>query len=69
MLEQIHSTPEERRSTETIVHAGVVAFGLFGFAELAARLGPDGVIAGATVGLAGVLYSQWLRGRWTTARG
>jgi hypothetical protein len=64
MLEQLHTTPEERRKTEIILHAGTVAFALFNFAELVGRLGAAPVIAGTAVGLSGLFYSQWLRSRW-----
>lgn len=63
MLEDLNRTPDEKRTTEIIVHLGVIAFVLYALAELVTGLGAP-VVFGVALGVVGVLYAQWLYRRW-----
>lgn len=64
MLEELHTVPEERRTTEVIVHGAVAAFALFSFLELMTNIGAVAVLAGAGFALGAVAYGSWLHRRW-----
>jgi hypothetical protein len=62
MLEEIHGTPEDRRTTQAIVAAGVLGSGLFTMAD-AILSQWNGIGVGALLAASGVAMLAWLRTR------
>ena len=61
MLEEIHATPEDRRTTLAIVALGLVGFGLFSVAD--AMLSQWNAVStfGLALGATGTAMLNWLR--------
>lgn len=64
MLEDLSRTPEEKRTTQAILHLAVIVFALYTLVELSLGMGVLPLALGAALGLSGVLYARWLKDHW-----
>lgn len=68
MLEDLSRTPEEKRTTQAILHVAVIAFALYTLVELSLGVGVLPLALGAALGLSGVLYARSQKEQWKSVR-
>ncbi len=61
MLEQIHATPEDRRTTHTMLSLGALSFGALAMADAIATHAPAEAALGTLVAAAGAAAFALLR--------
>jgi peptidoglycan/LPS O-acetylase OafA/YrhL len=61
MLEQIHSAPEDRRTTQIAVSLSAVSFGAIALADALVTQAPAEAALGTLVAAAGAAALAWIR--------